>query len=397
MNTPPRRLSVLLGSVLGCLGTPSLLPAATSASIPASASVTRPLVIDNFNSGVEVNIWGGANGVVPDGSLTRTYVTDIARSGYGLRLTYDMSLAGLGWNAFYMKLGFALPSGDVTPTDLTPYGQLVFWARGAAGGEQLKIQLTNNSSNAGRRSAFVYVNDYLDGGLTTTFQEVRIPLEAFANLDSLTNVVELTFAFETAYASANGLPMTGTVYIDDVSVDPAHRSFLRVDHFGDAWGWSALGGNMGDMAGGSATATHSYSSIASQYHLTPKGLVSNYNVSAFGSWAGHFQVLGGDANGWTAVPMDVSRFRWFRLWARAANNASNPEKIKIEIQSNGKTAPLQINFLSTTWSSFTFDLNAIAPALLDKTTVKQINIIYENSNAVDKVGTVYFDEIEFFE
>ena len=42
------------------------------------------------------------------------------------------------------------------------------------------------------------------------------------------------------------------------------------------------------------------------------------------------------------------------------------------------------------------DLNSDPVASnIDKTAIKQMNIIYENARATNKSGTVYFDEFEF--
>jgi hypothetical protein len=238
------------------------------------------------------------------------------------------------------------------------------------------------------------VNDYLDGGISNTWKQVRIPLDAFANLDSLTNVTELTFVFETAYATANGYPFSGTVYIDDVSITTEPITVLRLDSFGDNWGWGALGGNTGDMG----TASHSFTTTVGEFHNFARALRSDYNVNPGNpTFAGHFILLGGAADGWTAVPLNLSRYRFLRFWARAQNTGGNPGQFKIELISSAGTALLPLTGLTTTWGQFVFDLNSFSSAVLDKTSIKQMNILYEDTVVAHKVGSVFFDEIEFSE
>ncbi|TXH21345.1 MAG: hypothetical protein E6Q99_10005 [Elusimicrobia bacterium] len=54
------------------------------------------------------------------------------------------------------------------------------------------------------------------GPVTNAWREIRIPLTSFtaAGLNSLSNVKEVNFVFESGYATAHGLPLTGTIYID---------------------------------------------------------------------------------------------------------------------------------------------------------------------------------------
>jgi hypothetical protein len=97
------------------------------------------------------------------------------------------------------------------PRDLALYKTLVFWVRGGTGGvEHAKIELGNASSKG-----IVYLNDAA-GPVTNAWREIRIPLTSFtaAGLNSLSNVKEVNFVFESGYATAHGLPLTGTIYID---------------------------------------------------------------------------------------------------------------------------------------------------------------------------------------
>ena len=265
------------------------------------------------------------------------------------------------------------------------------------GVEHLKIGL-ENTSNTGRNRASLYVNDYLDGGITNGWQKVSIPLDAFANLDNRTNGKTLTFVFERSYADASGFSRAGAVYIDDVRFSNISLGTVRIDHFGDNWGWGALGGNTGD-GGLGGTANHSYTNAPGTYNVYPWAFQSGYSVPAVNNFSYNFIILGGGADGWTAVPCNFSAYRYFKFWARAASAGANPVSFKIEIQSTGHTSPplqLIIGGLTTTYQLFEVDLNSssVAP-YIDKTAIKQIAIVYENFRVTNKSGTVYFDDFEF--
>ncbi len=370
-----------------------------TASIGVGATVVLTPTIDNFDDGNDLNLWGGPMGTVPDASIVRTYddVIKHGTTGRSLKLTYNMAIAGEGYGAFFVKVGPAGPGGD-GQVNITADRQLTFWIRGAVGGvEHLKIQLTNASSEAGgRKRAHVYVHDYLDGGITTGWQPVHIPLDAFANLSSLSNVTEITFVFEKSYVElpGSGFAMSGSVYIDDVAITADPLTALRIDHFGDGWGWGALGGNQGSF--GTSTLTYD----PATFFGAARSLRSVYNVSATPpgnpDFAGHFFILGGEASGWTPTPVNVSRYRYLRLRARANSATENPENLRLEVLSAAGQANLAIVGLTTGWQQFIFDMNAI-PGTLDKTTVRQISIVYLRGVSTDQSGVVYFDDIEFSE
>lgn len=381
---------------------PSEAMPATGSAVNVSAIVVPPPppdpdIVDDFNDANDLNYWEGTMGVmepvVGDNSIVHSFETvgALGGSGNSLKLSYNLDQAS-DWNGYFLKLN----NDSAVTKNLSNYRQLSFWIKGAVGGvEHLKIGMGNASGDLGRNSASLYVTDYLDGGITTGWQKVSIPLEAFANLDSKTNATTVTFVFERAYADVGGLSRSGAVFIDDVRFLAVALDTLRIDHFGDNWGWSAMGGNTGDGGNNGATASHSLSNVLGTYPTFPRSFKSVYDVTPAGSFSYHFIMLGGGIDGWTAVPVDCSAYRYLVFSARAQSALENPIKFKIEVKSSGKVINLIVSGLTPTFQKYYADLSILPTFLIDRTTINQITITYENVRVTNKVGVVYFDDIGF--
>jgi hypothetical protein len=377
---------------------------ATGSSVNVSATVVSPPppdadIVDDFNDRNDMNYWDGSMGamepVVGDNSIVRSFETSGALGGSGssLKLAYTLNQVS-EWNGYFLKLN----TDAAVIKDLSAYRQLSFWVKGSGPGvEHLKIGLENASAAAsGRNNASMYVTDYLDGGITADWQKVSIPLDAFANLDSKANAKTLTFVFERSYADTVGLPRTGAVFIDDVRFSTVLLDTLRFDHFGDNWGWSALGGNTADGGGGGGTASHGYANDAGTYPSFPWAFQSNYNLTVGSGYSFNSFILGGGSDGWTAVPVNCSGYRYFVFSARAKSLLENPGAFKLEIKSTGKVVPLIVSGLNhTAFQKFYVDLSLIPTSILDRSSIKEITIVYEKSRAVNKAGVVYFDDMGF--
>jgi hypothetical protein len=370
------------------------------ATLPVSAGVTIGPIVDNFDDGAGPNFWVGGNGAFSGGSGTpvaySSYSLTEARGGAGrsFALTFSMVTAGQ-FAGLYMQLA---PGSMVA--DVSGYSSLRFWVKGNPALKSFKIEAANDSGDPTRARSSLYLTDYMDGGLDMTWREVVIPLGAFANLDSLTNWKEIVFSFEYNYATAHGNAVGGILYIDDVSFSVSPETVLRQDHFGDNLNRNALGGNMGDMGSGGA-ATHTTTFDSGTFHAYGRSLRSDYNVTPTGSWVGLFSLFGGGTDGWTAQPMTLSSYSRMTLWVRALSDATNPEIVKIELPYEGGVGSFYIPFASTTpdtmisptWTKYDIPFANISG--LQPSSVRQLNIIYVRSLATNKVGTLFFDEIQF--
>lgn len=92
--------------------------------------------------------------------------------------------------------------------DARPFSYLSFWVRGQRGGERFTIKLADRTWIEKEDSVAVgEISTYLPKGVTTTWQEVLIPLSSARNLD-LQTLGGLTIDFSA--------PGQHTIYLDDV-------------------------------------------------------------------------------------------------------------------------------------------------------------------------------------
>ena len=403
-----------------------------------SATATKPLtpgpLLDDFENAVPCNSWNTNTGTFASTPETgATFTTGTCNASFAgnaavgtkcLELDYSIPrVAGTpakeSFSGYFSNLGSApLTSGAAQSTALT------FWVKGAAGGEYFAIQLKNDSktkytdplSTYYRNASKVYITDFLDGGVTTTWQKVTIPLHNFLNLDSLTSMKELDIVFESYQSFVNNSPSQGTIYIDDIKFENIVISAVRIDYFGDKLGVNALGGNLFNVGPNKVeyptNPSAAYSVSSSMYISAPYSMLSQYKVNP--GWAGNCFIFGGgnapDADsglaavsdptkmGYIAVPHDFTGLTKLVLNAKAQSASQNPGTVKIELVDNGGTKFAYIvGITDTKWNSFTLVLSGFngSSGRLDTTTIKQMNIIYEDSQAVNKAGGIYVDDIHF--
>ena len=412
---------------------------------------TSQALLDNFNSQSFLNAWNGATGtftktnVVPipvSEKCTASYSTDTPEgTGYSLKLDYNVSQA-VSYDGKPTFAGYySILKGPSGGTSLTAYKAISFYVKGYTGGEFFKVQLKNSSADNiyyasesylgandathySRNIASVYITDYLDGGVTTTWQKVTIPFDNFANLDAWNSMLEFVIVFENAQSVTNGSSTSGTIYIDNITFETTDVTTVRVDHFGDKVGTCALGGNIGTMADvtpPSQRISMGFLNTAGTYSPNPYGLGLRYIVGSNG-WAGAYIIFGGgntittgaspsehpERGGWIAVSHDFSAYDHLTLKIKAkapiGGVGQNPKVMKLEaVDAAGvKSVPL-ISISDTVWQSYVVYLVSAAgkPGFtgLDKTTLKQINFVLEGSAITtaggNTDGTVYIDSIQF--
>jgi hypothetical protein len=335
-----------------------------------------------------------------DTTTANIEVTAVSGGSYSLSFTATDA-------ADYAGIAFNAGSMASLAVNASAYEFLSFQISGTPANIPIKIEIQTNSGSAGRKKASLYISDYLDAGIQSTMQQVTIPLAGFANLDDLSNVKSVVFVFEHDYAVASGYPTSGSVTISNLSFSTGQATAVRIDHFGDNWGWMAVGGNMGSMSANGTPTAHTISYDATTYHDHPRAMRVAYDL-ATDSWAGMFMLFGGGSfstatsqdpqDGWYAMPCDFSDYRYLSLWVRAASETQNPELIKIEIKDDDTTQlSIYLQNITTEWQQYRFDLNAFSE--INTARITQINFIYEripiNTVGGDRAGVVYFDDIEF--
>jgi len=346
-------------------------------------------VLDDFNDGGNLNNWGhGTGSFVSTGSASCVDSRDAGSPEEGafcLKLDYNVSTPA-SYAGYFSQLG---------GKDLSSYTSISFWVKGTVGGEFFKIELKNNSADSNRNRAAVYITDYLDGGVTTSWQEVTIPFHNFVNLDSWNSMVELVFVFENYQSGVNGSPPQGTIYIDRISFGGTSVNEVRIDYFGDKLGTCALGGNIGDMP--TENFTHSF--ISGQYMSPPSALESSYNVTS-DPWGGQFMIFGGGADGWTEVPHNFSAYNYVTLSVKAKSASENPKVLKVEIvDATNKAFWVRLLDITTSWQRYLIPLSILVGQGLDKSSIKKMTFVYEDwriqQAGGSKQGVLYIDDLRF--
>jgi len=377
-------------------------------------------LLDDFNDGLDPNLWGGINLLFKTlyGTETATYsydsANDLNSNGNALKIYYNVP-----YNEAFSGVEMKLNVGSEI-RNLSEYKYLSFWMKSDQTGDPVKIEMKNGSSGK-RNNAKLYIVDYLDGGITSDWQQVNIPLDAFSNLDNFENLKSIVFVFEHDYAVLSGYPTEGTIYIDNIEFKKSLLGYVRIDHFPDQWGLDALGANIGDT--GSEDGIHQHSYDAANYHNFSYGLKSEYDIRLLNEWCGLFMIFGGagegSEDGYTPRPFDFSAYSMITLWVKSEDADNTPDKIKIELKDDRTVLdpsnppsfsrayiptdaenPVPI---SDTWTKYevkfsNFTQDGGDPAL-NTGGIKQLTIVYENTqiSSDDQLGVVYYDEIQFEE
>jgi len=387
--------------------------------------VVGPL-LDDFNYGSGINSWGDVTGVFssvdpPTANVfcTASYTDDplvtFGDKAYSLQLDYNVADAG-------SYVGYV---SSLAGADLSSYNYISFWVKGAASGEFFKVELKNNSTTRYwssssatsyfQNSAAVYITDYLDGGVTTGWQKVTIPLDAFTNLDGLTSMKEFVLVFENSQSSDNGSSTSGRIYVDNISFGKQFLGFVRVDHFSDKIGTSALGGNRGEGVAGANNPT-----ITSDIDFveSSSGCLSlNYRLPAWaGAWS--FTPIGGGNTddtceqpgeaGWIKVPRDFGAYNSLHFKIKSSSVGDNPEVMKIELHDDpgGAHSDYVVESITTAWDDRDINFSSFTEGgTLDPSTIEEMVFVLEywrifeakggQGPTITYSGTVYIEDMEF--
>lgn len=202
---PFSSLALLLGILL-----PVAIPAETEV-VKTGPFKDNLTLVAGFNHGIQ-NAAGGYHNPferMPSRAST-TMSKKVLRGDSGCSLRIDAHRESSGFCGTWIHL-FDFRALDVRYFDMHNYEVLSFWLKGEKGGEMFSIKLADRSWIEKEDSAFIgTIEQFLPGGVTTTWQEVVIPLDEVAERLDLENMGGLTLEFET--------PGTYTIYIDDISV-----------------------------------------------------------------------------------------------------------------------------------------------------------------------------------
>jgi len=174
-----------------------------------AAPVKKPssieLMVADFNSGMRPCNVGGDFGAwdrdPADSSQTCTEsfdtVNKYGRTGFGIKLEYDVDSSNPAYNGFWLKL---------KGLDASDFSNLIFFVKGDAEAgftNVFKIELKNAKGEVGK----FYVS-----GLTSDWREIFIPLKDFHGINSFEDLSEFVIVFEDRMATDKD----GIIYIDEI-------------------------------------------------------------------------------------------------------------------------------------------------------------------------------------
>ncbi len=157
----------------------------------------RPhLLVDDFSDTNPANVLGGDSWLF--GSETGGQILAFYQNGH-LQLKFDVSTPD----------SFAGYATQLNKANLTPHDVLIISIKGNTGGEKVLVGLRDSVGNEPK----VNLNDYLPGGISTSWQKVAIPLMAFKGIVGWSSIERFTLAFENKIGSG-----AGAIEVDDVKI-----------------------------------------------------------------------------------------------------------------------------------------------------------------------------------
>jgi hypothetical protein len=370
-------------------------------------------LLDDFNLGIKRNLWKDiTDKAIKDGSgatLDVAYATDpsivFGAGGRSLQLTYDVNNTE-SWVSYWSMLGGASLSG---------YNYVSFWVRSPNNNVLFKIQVRNNSADNDHNSSYVYVTDYLNGGITSTWKKVTIPLDAFANISDWTSMRDISIVFENTQSGWNGSPLNATVYIDNISFGKSFLGYVKLSNFGkkgpapDTGNITNATGGQGNIIFSSGCAANAYAS-STYYTSLPYSLQYNFSGVSGGDtrWVAYYMIIGGGANGFVESGHNYNRYYELAFQIRGATG--NEYGIKAELKCAERSTYIFLKgIISSSWSQQriplvnfkTSDSNgtptgtSVNPATLMKCSLTYDYWLYGWNPAHVNTGTIYIDDVQF--
>lgn len=378
--------------------------------------LTPGAVLDDFNAASTKNLWNDLTEVfssrsgtppVATASCAASFTDDPATrygsSGYSLKLDYNVTQSG-SYSGYYSMLGGG---------GLGAYKSVSFRVKGNAGGELFKVEfkVNLNPEDAVKNHGAVYVTDYLDGGVTTDWKQVTIPLDNFANISDWSSAVEFVVTFENSQSSTNGSPLQSAIYLDDITFNTAKPVSIRIDYFDDKVAIDSLGGNL--WAGGSqtgGTGAFSYVPDAGPNGIGKYSLRFDYGgLSDSTRWSALSFPVGGGDDAWKKIPHDFSGYTAISFYVYGSEEKNG---IKVELhdfKGQGAGEPFKsipaggeisdpMGPFGKTWKKYTIPFTSFknySAVAVDPARIAEISFSLDYWNTVPAAGSVYLDEIQF--
>jgi hypothetical protein len=289
--------------------------------------------------------------------------------GASVALDHDQATLHLSWDVHQEGSFSGWVSSFERPIDGSGLDALVFRIRGAAGGERLKVGLGDRSGAEHK----VVVAKFLDGGISTGWRDVLIPLAVFTTIDR-TAIAKALFVFENGIGSGSG-----SVEVDDLALKSTGSiTSIPVESFDDGTNEDAFGGSFSTATGGSATLGASPS--AGAFHLSAHGDAASWAALAF-------DVRGFDARAMSRLGMSI----------RGLHGGESPHVYLVSIVP-GQMVRQWVDVRSyvtvaTTWQRLSIPLADFASHGVDLQNVARIEVVWEwqNFDEVIDIDNLAFD------
>lgn len=183
-----------------------LLACATAFGVQGNTDTT--VLIADFNEHLRNRLGGTCNRFQRAPSSASVQLTSrVFRGKDGNSLCIEANRAQTGFCGAWMHLFDDRPDSN-RYFDSRPYTHLTFWVKGKTGQEDFTVRMADRMWIAKEDSvALATVTESLTGGITTSWQQVMIPLNLAWSLDRK-KLGGLTFEFTT--------PGRHTIYVDDI-------------------------------------------------------------------------------------------------------------------------------------------------------------------------------------
>jgi len=352
-------------------GLAGIFEVAESTTNSASPDGRNVLLIDTFKQ-AESNILGGESTLF---STTNSWVTRELSSdehritaddeeGHVLKLSYDVS----------EEEAYAGYITSLHDLDLSDYQIITFWIKGADGGEVVLIGLRGGDDKEYK----VEVGNYLQTGITATWQQVKMPLAAFSGIEDWQMMQNLSLSFENRIDSGQG-----TIFVDDMQFERKLGSIV-IDNFDNQQGINVFGGELRVFYHGECTIDADYDSLNTADN-SPSGYRISYggSIGELLSYCGWTSGLRGtDASGIEAITFVIK-------------GSSGGEQPNIYLYDGANRAYIDVEnytLISNSWQKVSIPLSEFSTQGVDITHLEEFQVVFEWDRMS---GTIFIDNLAF--
>jgi hypothetical protein len=329
------------------------------------------LLVDTFTQeesnllGGEWTLFSSMNGWVNrELSSDEHRITANDKEGHVLKLSYDVSEE----EAY---------SGYITSLNglnLSDYQIITFWIKGANGGEAVLIGLRGE----GDKEHKVKVGNYLQTGITATWQQVKMPLVAFSGIEDWQTMQNLSLSFENRIDSGQG-----TIFVDEMQFEKKLGSIV-IDNFDNPQGINLFGGEFGVFYQGNCTIDADYDSLNAA-DSSPNGYRISYGDSigeslSYCGWA--TDLRGIDASGIEAITFLIKGSRGGEQPNIYLYDGVNRAYVDVE----------NYTLISSSWQKVSIPLSEFSTQGVDITHLEAFEMVFEWDRMS---GIIFIDNLAF--